>query len=215
MNSPLPASLALQRLHPADEVRFGELVRLYEEAFPAAERKPVSVLQHMLAAPGYQFLLALENEMTAGFAIVCLLQGTGVAMLEYMAIEPARRMRGLGRQLVAAIMASLELPKRVLLLEVESDRVPSPDRDTRTRRKRFYRAMGAREVEGLRWLMPTVADAPPPPMEWMIFAAAHGVRREDLRRWISSIYVEVYRQRSDDPRIDEMLAALPPEVRFL
>ncbi|SNT38841.1 N-acetylglutamate synthase, GNAT family [Granulicella rosea] len=209
-------SLVLNCLEPAQETEFGDLVRLYEQAFPASERKPVEALRRMLATAAYHFFLAQEDGLTAGFAIVRVLDGGDAALLEYMAVAPERRGHGLGGRIVLAVAQAIGAPPAVLLIEVESDRVEGPEREQRSRRKRFYRSLGARELQELGWVMPPVAATPPPAMEMLAFASVSGsVSRGRLRRWLTGIYVEVYGQRADDPRIGAMLAGLPDEVPIL
>lgn len=208
----MPA-FALTRLTPSAEEGFGELVLMYEEAFPAAERKPTAVLRRMLTDPQFWFLLATADGQPVGFAIVCRFRRSEAAMLEYMAVRPEMRGHGYGRALFAEIAGPVAGPPRVLLMEVESDRVDSPERSARSRRKQFYRSLGARELAGLRWLMPPVIAAVPPPMELLALGPlAATVSKREVRLWLASIYVEVYGQSEQDPRIDEMLADLPDRV---
>jgi GNAT superfamily N-acetyltransferase len=208
--------VVLTRLQTGCEMEFGDLVSMYREGFPESERKPVASLRRMLASEHYHFLLAETDGYAAGFAIVRVLHGGDASLLEYMAVVPSRRGQGLGRKMFLATAGALGAPPRTLLIEAESDRVDSPDRGLRMRRKQFYRSLGAREFEGLRWIMPPVAAALPPAMEMLVLTeSATPVRREMLRQWLTDIYVEVYEQSADDPRIDTMLADLPDEVRLI
>ncbi|MGO4516341.1 GNAT family N-acetyltransferase [Terriglobus sp. 2YAB30_2] len=206
----------LKRLQLSSEAEFSDLLSLYEEAFPSSERKPVAVLRRMLAVEQYYFLLATENEVTVGFAIVRVLSGGTAALLEYMAVAPSQRRRGIGGQIVLAAARAVNAPPVTLLLEVESDNVKSPDQSLRTKRKHFYRALGALELRNLSWIMPPVIATLPPAMEMMVLApAASTIRREELRQWLVNIYVDVYGQSADDPRIDVMLRELPEEVELI
>ena len=212
----VPSGLVLKRLQLSSEREFSDLLLLYEEAFPSSERKPAAVLRRMLAVEQYYFLLATENEVTVGFVIVRVLSGGTAALLEYMAVASSQRRRGIGGQIVLAAARTLNAPPLTLLLEVESDRIEDQDRLLRTRRKQFYRALGALELRNLSWIMPQVAATPPPAMEMMVLApAASFVRRKELRQWLVNIYVDVYGQSADDPRIEAMVADLPEEVELV
>ncbi len=211
-----PSGLVLKRLQLSSEAEFSDLLSLYEEAFPSSERKPVAVLRRMFAVEQYYFLLATENEVTVGFAIVRVLSGGTAALLEYMAVAPSQRRRGIGGQIVLAAARAVNAPPVTLLLEVESDNVKSPDQSLRTKRKHFYRALGALELRNLSWIMPPVIATLPPAMEMMVLApAVSTIRREELRQWLVNIYVDVYGQSADDPRIDVMLRELPEEVELI
>jgi hypothetical protein len=104
-----------------------------------------------------------------------------------------------------------------VLLEVDSDGEASADRALRTRRLRFYRRLGCKTVSGLRYLMPLQGPGPAPEMVLMLHPAvgdadATRVARNDLQRWLETIYRDVYRVPPDDPRIGTMLAPLPDPV---
>ncbi|NUQ30544.1 MAG: GNAT family N-acetyltransferase [Acidobacteriaceae bacterium] len=212
-----PASgLVLKRLQPSSEAEFSDLLSLYEEAFPSSERKPVDVLHRMLTTEQYYFLLATEGDITVGFAIARVLSGGTAALLEYMAVAPSQRRRGIGGQIVLATARAVNAPSTTLLMEVESDRIEDQDRLLRTKRKQFYRALGALELRNLNWVMPPVIATPPPAMEMMVLASGISfVRREELRQWLVSIYVDVYQRSADDPRIDVMLRELPEKVELI
>ena len=210
------SGLVLKRLRTHSESEFSDLLSLYEESFPDSERKPVAVLHRMLAVDEYHFFLATEYEVTVGLAIVRVLSGGTAALLEYMAVAPLQRRRGIGGQIVVAVARAVDAPSTTLLFEVESDRIEDPDRLLRTRRKQFYRALGAQELRNLSWIMPPVIETPPPAMEMMVLAPAAGfVRKEELRQWLRNIYVDVYEQSAADPRIDVMLRDLPEEVELI
>lgn len=211
-----PSGLVLKRLQSSSEAEFSDLLSLYEEAFPGSERKPVDVLRRMLAVEQYYFLLATEREVTVGFAIARVLSGGAAALLEYMAVAPSQRRRGIGAQIVLAAARAVNSPPVALLLEVESDHLESPERLLRARRKQFYRSLGARELCELSWIMPPVTATPPPAMEMMVLAsAANSVQREALRRWLVDIYVDVYGQSAHDLRIEAMMKGLPEEVGLI
>lgn len=211
-----PSGLVLKRLRSSSEAEFSDLFSLYEEAFPGSERKPVDVLRRMLATEQYYFLLATESEVTVGFAIACVLSSGTAALLEYMAVAPSQRRRGIGAQIVRAAAQAVNAPAVSLLLEVESDRIESPERLQRARRKQFYRSLGGRELCDLSWIMPPVIATLPPQMEMMALGPIVGfIPRHQVRQWLAEIYVDVYGQNADDPRIDAMVRDLPDEVGFV
>lgn len=207
-------TLSLRRLDNIHDPDFAELLALYTAAFPAAERKSVDVLQRMLANPRYRFFVASAQGVCAALAIVALIEDGGAALLEYMAVRSELRGQGFGRLLFAETARTVLGPHgSTLLIEVESDHLPGPTQAQQTRRKLFYRSLGAREIEGLSWVMPPVADTPPPPMNLFAFAPHRSTLPKDtLQRWLARIYVEVYGQNEDDPRLFAMTRALPQTI---
>ena len=103
-----------------------------------------------------------------------------------MAVSPARRGSGLGTALFGVAADSAR--GRTLLLEVEAGDEPAA-----RRRKAFYRRLGCRELPGVDYRMPRVAEAAPPPMSLMAFGEnGEAVERSVLRAWLVDIFRRVY-----------------------
>jgi hypothetical protein len=132
-----------------------------------------------------------------------------------MATAKLHRNAGLGAAAFAASLA--RVGGRPLLVEVDSDREPSRDRELRARRKRFYRRCGCRVIDGLAYRLPLPGVGAPPEMDLLVHpnGDAAPVSKERLRRWLEAVFVDVYAQRADDPRIAAMLAPLPDPVTLV
>jgi hypothetical protein len=59
--------------------------------------------------------------------------------------------------------------------------------------------------------MPLPGEGPAPQMDLMVYSAEPpgSLRRSELKRWLQTIYRDVYRCSPDDPRIGQMLRDLP------
>src|SRR6185437_3470394 len=134
--------------------------------------------------------------------------GSDAALLEYMAVRAKYRGSGVGTALFGAVAEWPEIADRFLLVEVDSDRKDSDERQERARRKAFYRRLGARELEGVRYVMPPVTEATPPVLELMVYRRELPgcIEKERVRGWLEDCYAQVYGVAADDPRIDAMLA---------
>ena len=209
--------LTIHRIRGAAEAAFAALTAIYTEAHPECERKSLEQLRAMLTRPEYAFLTAARDGEVVAFAICLSCRESDACLLEYMAVEREHRSGGIGQEMFRAAGRVSEAGGRFLIAEVDSDKGPSEDRVDRTRRKEFYRRLGAREVEGLNYYMPRVTEAEPPAMELMAWRAElpGAVSRERLGAWLRSIYLEVYGQAEDDPRIEFMLRGLPEDVRLI
>ena len=208
--------LELTQLRSAVDADFDHLIQLYTDAFPASERKSTSTLHRMLHDASYRFFVAKREETFVGFAIAKHCAGKEVALLEYMAVSPGHREQGLGRELYKAVAGMLRRTSPALLIEVESDHLPGPEQASQARRKAFYHRQGARQIAGLHWLMPAVADTEPPPMDLLLHSDTTSmISKTTLRHWLQSIYVEVYDQPANDARIQAMLALLPDSILLL
>jgi hypothetical protein len=148
-----------------------------------------------------------------GFSILFLPPAERFALLEYMAVTPERRNRGLGSALFKQTVQHASLP---ILLEVDSDREPSGDREMRTRRQQFYRRLGCVRVAGLHYILPLPGQGPVPEMDLLLYSAEplRQLSKHDLERWLRTIYRDVYRCSVDDPRIAQMLHDVSDPVRL-
>jgi ribosomal protein S18 acetylase RimI-like enzyme len=215
------ASQRIARLHTPDDPRFAQLLTIYTEAHPASERKTVDQLAAMITRPEYLFLVAEQpsesaapphpEKKVAGFAIALCLPNTDACLLEYMAIAPGHRNQGIGQYLFQQVLAHPELAGRFLLAEVDSDKLPCPDRADRTRRKAFYSRLGCREIAGLNYHMPPVSTATPPPMDLLVHHPDRpgSISKAAVKAWLTACYTAVYAMPADDPRIAAMLRDLP------
>jgi len=210
-------TLAVQRLQSADDPGFQALVAMYRAGLPESERKPDAQLAEMIARPDYLFLVVTLDGDAAGFSISLYLQRTNACLLEYMAVDAARRGHGLGRFLFRRLVEMPPQAGRYLLVEIDSDKLPSADRDDRVRRKRFYRNLGCREVEGFDYIMPPLSRSTPPAMDLMVYRRdlPEAMSKAVLREWVEDVYTCVYSQPPTDPRIHQMMENLPEHLRLI
>jgi GNAT superfamily N-acetyltransferase len=197
-------------------VAFRELLRIYREAIPSSERKDDGVLSEMLARDDYEFRVARLSNGVIGFTIVKTFRVCDAGLLEYMAVDRAQRGAGIGSQLFRHASSAESTIARYVLVEVEDEEEVTglPEDTQRRRRKAFYRANGCREVADLSYLMPTVSAERPPRMKLLAYRRnlPPMIDKAELRQWLESIYVEVYRRPPSDARIEQMLATVPSRV---
>jgi GNAT superfamily N-acetyltransferase len=200
---------AVAFLTDPEDPRFAPLLRLYESAIPARERKDEAAIRGMAASPAHRVGVAIDGDRLAGFFLLHV--GEAVALLEYLAVDPALRGRGLGARLVEA--AREAAGDRPMLVEVESDRADAPDRALRARRIAFYRRLGCRRLAGLDYILPLPGEGPPPVMDLLV-AGVDGPSLPTARvsSWLEGIYAAVYGCPRTDPRIGTMLAGFPATV---
>ena len=218
MNTPADfSSLKLRRIRWSDAADFDSLQQIYKEAFPGSERKAPSRLAMMIRCPEYIFLAALREGTLVGFAIMIALENSSAGLLEYFAVERELRDRGLGKLIFSAATRDSQIEGRFLLIEVESDKLPSANQQTSARRKNFYRRLGCKEIERLDYLMPQVSEAAPPPMDLMVYKSAlpKSIQRSAVENWLKDCYVQVYDQSATDDRIEAMLKNLPDNLQLI
>lgn len=195
--------------HEGDD-RFAELVAIYEASIVASERKPAAELAGMLRNPAYRFVIASISGRTAGFTISFVPVGASFWLLEYLAVDPGLRSHGLGGGLFAAAErdATDIVGSAPCLLEVDQPVAMDTSANQVARRLKFYRRLDCRKIAGLNYILPLDVAGKPGPM-WLLVRGLEdcdGVPTADVADWLTAIYVGVYTQRADDPRITTMLS---------
>ena len=207
----------IHRVCSVNEPSYEELLRIYRDSQPENELKSPDQLARMIERPEYFFLAARRDDSIVGYAISICLIGSDAALLEYMAVARDLRGLGLGQQLFRQAAAFGPTANRTVIIEVDSEKSPSPDHADRVRRKRFYRRLGCRELEGLAYIMPPVSGAQPPPMDMLVYSRELPLMlaKSRVRAWLQSCYRQVYGVPEDDPRIESMVANLPADLRLI
>ena len=124
------------------------LIRLYERSFPRLERKPVSSLERTYAEGKNAILAVTDGEEFVGLAI--LMTDGRCTLLDYLAIEPEKRDRGYGSQVLRRLLTEYsELP---LLVEIERADESAADNAERLRRRAFYLRNGMESSGVCVWL---------------------------------------------------------------
>jgi GNAT superfamily N-acetyltransferase len=204
----------LERLQSCGGSTFRELYEIYAASIAAREQKPEAWICAMVRTPEHWVGVMQAAGHVTGFSILYLPPADRFALLEYMAVTPERRNRGLGSALFQqTVVRATSLP---IVLEVDSDREASADREMRTRRQQFYRRLGCVRVAGLHYILPLPGQGPVPEMDLLLYSAEplRQLSKHDLERWLRTIYRDVYRCSVDDPRIAQMLHDVSDPVRL-
>lgn len=209
----------LVQLKSCDGPSFRELHEIYAASIAAREQKPEAWICAMVRAPENRFWIMKGAGRVKGFSILFLPTAERFALLEYMAVAPEWRNRGLGSALFKQTVeraASPERPSLPILLEVDADRQAGGDHQTRARRQQFYRRLGCVRISGLHYILPLSGEGPAPEMDLMVYSAAplRELPKTELERWLRTIYRDVYRCSADDPRIMRMLRDVSDPVRL-
>lgn len=104
-----------------------------------------------------------------------------------------------------------------ILLEVDSDREPSPDQMQRRRRQNFYRRLGCRRILDCAYKLPLPGENVPPEMDLFVYVpgVAPTIRRDELERWLRLVYRDVYGCSADDRRIAIMLDGVSDPIELV
>ena len=205
--------IGIRELSPGDRHAFECIVALYREAIELSEQRPEAELRALLSRHDYQVLAAERDGAVAAFAISYVPSDRDFWLFEYAATLPLERGQGIGARLFR--QAGVTAGKgRIGLVEVDSE--SDGAHEAAGRRLRFYARLGCRVVRGLNYLLPLRTHGVPPPMLLLALAPSGmtNVPRDAIERWLRLLYVDVYYQNADDPRIAEMVRGLPYEVKL-
>lgn len=205
---------AIEELLRLDARTRGEFEAIYMASFPPSERVPTAHLFASVGAGGRRLLAARRAGTVVGFALMKKLV-TGVAYLEYFAIDASARGQGLGGQILEAAVERLRDGGRVdgLLLEVEAPGSGPPEgQELRRRRIGFYSRHGGELVEcAPEYRVPDVTGGDPLPMLliWISVVARVGPPSgELLRECVDALMRGEYGLRAADPLLEGNLARL-------
>lgn len=196
--------------------RFDAAMRIYRDAIDPSEQKPLDVLRAQVSDDRYNFIVAEGAGRVVGFAIVYVPLSREFWLLEYMAVDAGVRSTGLGSELLAAAMsrACAHTGDAPGIFEVEKPGAGVGADDPMRRRLAFYDRKGCRVIAGLDYILPPLQGAEPPPMMLLVHGAPHlsEIDRDALRRWLITLYGDVYDLPPDDARIGRMLEPLGARV---
>lgn len=120
-------------LKTAENNEISRLKELYEEAFPANERKPFHVLEEN-QKKGVTDILALVDERFLGLVIT--VNYKDMVLIDYFAVDSSARGGGIGSKALELIRQKYD-GKRVFL-EIETPDESSSNNEQRIMRKSFY-----------------------------------------------------------------------------
>lgn len=217
--SPMDQQPEFEQLTSCSDPDFESFYRIYADSIAQRERKPKTRICEMAGRSDYKIFVLKRNGRVIGFSILFLPSSETFSLLEYMAVTGEYRNAGLGSQLFRQSMERAftdEEQPRPVLLEVDSDREQSADRELRFRRKQFYRRLGCLSVSSLHYILPLAGEGPVPQMDLMIYPAGkiEQVSKSTLERWLKVIYQSVYNCLPEDPRIKEMLLSVADPLRL-
>lgn len=203
-------TLTIRQLGPGDAGAFESALAIYRDAITPSEQRPEEELRPLLGRRDYIVLAAEQGGAVVGFAISYVPLAEDFWLFEYVATTPAARGKGAGAAMVQ-LATKLAGEGRVGIVEAEADTGHDP---VMGKRLRFYARLGCRKLEGLNYLLPLRTHGVPPPMLLLALAPPNvaSLPVQSVERWLRLIYIGVYRQSEHDPRIIEMIRALPTNV---
>jgi len=124
--------------HPATPLDWLRIYLLYRRSFPREERKPFAIIRKMCKEGRTDVWLAKAGGRFAGLATTI---NGDVVLLDYLAVHPKLRSRGVGTAMLQALLTRYER----LFVEIEAADQDDPTGE-KARRKAFYLHNGLEEM---------------------------------------------------------------------
>jgi GNAT superfamily N-acetyltransferase len=220
-----PQTLEIELVPGLSGQALEDFERIFEGAFPPAERAPTASLVDSIGAGTRLLVAGLRGGRLVAMAVFLPLTGDalGIQFLEYLAVDSSERGGGIGSALLPMCLQLLRDDERGrlgIVLEVEAPEAAGDpeDRDLRMRRIRFYRERnGAVLVDHApRYLVPDLSGEGDPLHFHLMWLAADGPRQLTgalLRACVQAILTQSYELNPYSPLTTDNLDRLTPSRR--
>lgn len=191
--------IKFREIRGAGGEEFAEAMSIYLDSFPPSERHAVEVVADRVNSGASQLYVGTLEGKVVFMALLWPLKTTDFILLDYMATKDGQRGKGFASTFLNEMRPRLSGSKRYFILEVESP-ASVEDRAAREKRVSFYRHHGAKEMKGVRYLLPPLDGNKPTEMILMLFPEYEGGRVDGLtvKRLITQMYSELYNRGADD-----------------
>ena len=152
--------------------------KLYTEAFPENERRPMQWFRLLLANEPAMHLVTYDDQ-----AMLCYWHFSTFIYVEYLAVDASLRGQGKGGSIISELVAKNDVP---VILEVE----PPVDEITR-RRVGFYMRMGFRLLPD-RYMQPSYGVVPGIELRLMLAEKEEKMPLPPVAEMVRTIHERVY-----------------------
>lgn len=207
--------MEFREINQTDSSEFQQAMEIYREAFPANERHSLStVVERVNRGLNRLYVAGLNGEVTF-LALLWPLKDTQFILLDYIATKANHRGKGIASAFLTTLRDQLINTRQHLILEVENPKFGDPTE--KERRVAFYKRHGARELEGVRYLLPPLAGSTPTEMILMIFPEYSDGKISGalVKNLIIQMYQELYNRQSDDDLLNTFINQIGDTIKLV
>ena len=121
-----------------------QLYGLYDKAFPEQEKKPLQIMENLVADNRMEMLAMVDEDEFVGLAINLIDAEQNRALLDYYAIVPEKRNGGYGSKGLEVLLDRFKNQKYIFEIETQDEKAENAEE--RKRRKAFYLRNGLKET---------------------------------------------------------------------
>jgi len=201
-----PAMTVFSKILASDLPEMRDALEIYTDSFPANERHPADVIRERARDERYRVIVGREQNEIVFFAMLRPLRGSEFVLLDYMATKSRHRGQGVGAAFLKSVAGMAEVKGKFLLMEIE-DPARGENREERARRVEFYRRQGAKQLQGVRYLMPGLSGGAPTEMILMVLppCGEGEIDAMAVRRVVIQIYKELYNRDREDSLLNSFV----------
>ena len=194
---------------------FSDVLAIYEELFPSNERQPVDVFEKRIMTGQTELLIVTEEKQALGFAVLWNFTYSNFALLDYFAVNRKRQGAGIGTILMQEVKKQVTGWGKDLIIEIER---PGEGDNLlmREKRLRFYLQSGARILNNVPYLLPTLDGTVPTAM---LLMAIQQIPQKfysgnEIKAVIQTIYARAYKKESDSEELQSFIHLVPEKVEL-
>ena len=121
-----------------------QLYDLDDRAFPEQEKKPLQIMENLVADNRMEMLAMVDEDEFVGLAINLIDIEQNRALLDYYAIVPEKRSGGYGSKGLEVLLDRFKNQKYIFEIETQDEKAENAEE--RKRRKAFYLRNGLKET---------------------------------------------------------------------
>ena len=204
------------KITDTSSTEFEEAIRIYVESFPENERRPVAAIKEMIKMDRSRLMVGKRENKIVLMSLLYPIKGTPFLLVDYLATAKEYRSTGMGRAFLRRILNGIDdIRTNFIIIEIEN---PYLDEDeTKTKRLKFYKSIGMKELRGVRYVLPPFQGTEPVELILMLFSreSADHLAGKVLRGVVVQLFGELYNRFEGDEFLTLTLGSIPDSVRLI
>ena len=115
-----------------------QLYDLYDKAFPEQEKKPLQVMENLVADGKMEMLAMVDEDEFVGLAINLIDAEQDRALLDYYAIVPEKRNYGYGSRGLEALLKKFKNHKYIFEIETQDEKAENAEVRSEDKKPFFF-----------------------------------------------------------------------------
>ncbi len=210
--------LSIQEIVSTSDSLFSEVIGIYETSFPANERQSVELITERFNLHKYQVFVGFQQSTVVAFAFLYHFNNPKLILLDYIAVKPEFRTKGVGSQFLQELIKRLKLKqnRHYIIGEVENPEF-GENKEERRLRLEFYSRLGIKTVKRIKYILPPLSGTIPTDMLLMIHPTPKPGQyaKKTFVDLITELYVEKYNRAPDDELLKKIIMTIPEKIEYI